>query len=277
MKKIAILYDFDKTLSTTDMQNYDFIKNLGVKTEDFWKETGKVAKENDADKILIYMYMMVKFCKEKNIKLTKEYLKECGKSVELLPGVKDWFIRINHFAFSLGYEIEHYIISSGINEIIEGTEIYKYFKKVFGCSFIYENGVAVWPRSSVNYTQKTQYLFRIAKGSLDLTDDETVNKKINNLEIDYKNMIYIGDGITDVPCMKLIKEKGGNSIAVYRDKNKDIVKTLVDEKRVNIVCEADYRESKMLEEAVKLMIYNISAYDKLKEKELNAILHMKEE
>jgi hypothetical protein len=214
--------------------------------------------------------MMVKFCKEKNIKLTHEYLNECGKSVVLLPGVEDWFIRINQFAFSLGYEIEHYIISSGIAEIVEGTKIFKYFKKVFGCSFIYENDVAVWPKTSVNYTQKTQYLFRIAKGSLDITDDDTVNKKVSKFEIDYKNMIYIGDGITDVPCMKLIKEKGGNSIAVYRNK-KDIVKTLVNDDRVNIVCEADYREGSMLFDAIKLIIGNIASYDKLKEKEEKAI------
>lgn len=270
MKKIAILYDFDKTLSTTDMQEYDFIKNLGISNSEFWGQTSRLTIDNDADKILAYMYMMVKFCKEKNIKLTHEYLNECGKSVVLLPGVEDWFIRINQFAFSLGYEIEHYIISSGIVEIVEGTKIFKYFKKVFGCSFIYENEVAVWPKTSVNYTQKTQYLFRIAKGSLDITDDDTVNKKVSKFKIDYKNMIYIGDGITDVPCMKLIKEKGGNSIAVYRNK-KDIVKTLVNDDRVNIVCEADYREGSMLFDAIKLIIGNIASYDKLKEKEEKAI------
>lgn len=273
MKKIAILYDFDKTLSTTDMQNYDFIKNLGLSISDFWSETGRITSLNNTDKILTYMYMMVKLCKEKNIKLTHEYLNSCGKSVELLPGVIDWFVRINQFAFNLGYEIEHYVISSGILEIIEGTEIYKYFKKVFGCSFLYENGEAVWPRTSVNYTQKTQYIFRIAKGSLDITDDDTVNKKQSKLMIDYKNMIYIGDGITDVPCMSIIKERGGNSIAVYKNK-KDIVKALLNDERVNIVCEADYTEGSMLEEAVKLMIGNISSYDKLKEKEVKAIKMM---
>lgn len=270
MKKIAILYDFDKTLSTTDMQEYDFIKNLGISNSDFWSETAKITNDNESDKILAYMYMMVKLCKEKNIKLTHEYLNECGKSVVLLPGVIDWFVRINQFAFNLGYEIEHYIISSGIAEIVEGTSIYKYFKKVFGCSFLYEDGIAIWPKTSVNYTQKTQYLFRIAKGSLDITDDDTVNKKVSKFEIEYKNMIYIGDGITDVPCMKLIKEKGGNSIAVYRNK-KDIVKTLVNDDRVNFVCEADYREGSVIEDAVKSIIGNIATNDKLKEKEANAI------
>jgi len=270
MKKIAILYDFDKTLSITDMQEYDFIKNLGISNSEFWNETAKITNDNESDKILAYMYMMVKLCKEKNINLTHDYLKECGKSVVLLPGVCDWFVRINQFAFNLGYEIEHYIISSGIAEIVEGTSIYKYFKKVFGCSFLYENGIAVWPKTSVNYTQKTQYLFRIAKGSLDITDDDTVNKKVSKFEIDYKNMIYIGDGITDVPCMKLIKEKGGNSIAVYRNK-KDIVKTLVNDDRVNFVCEADYREGSVIEDAVKSIIGNIATNDKLKEKEANAI------
>ena len=266
MKKIAILYDFDKTLSTTDMQEYDFMKNLNTTPSEFWGETDKYSKEYGADKILMYMYMMLKKCKEKGIPLTHKFLNECGKSVDLLPGVYTWFKRINQFVLNLGYECEHYIISSGISEIIEGTSIYDNFKSVFGCSFIYEDGVAVWPKTAINYTQKTQYLFRIAKGTLDITDDDTVNKKAKCLAIDYENMIYIGDGITDVPCMQIIKQSGGNSIAVYRNKL-ETAKSLIDDARVNFVCEADYTEGSMLDEAVKLIIGNIANRDRLKEKE----------
>lgn len=268
--KAAILYDFDKTLSTKDMQNFDFISNLNMKESEFWGETGKLTEENIADKILAYMYMMVKKCKENNIKLTHEYLKECGKSVELLPGVKDWFVRINQFAYNMGIELEHYIVSSGISEIIEGTDIFKYFKAVFGCSYIYEDGIAVWPKTAINYTQKTQYIFRIAKGTLDIRDDNAVNEKVTDLTIKYQNMIYIGDGITDVPSMTIIKKEGGHSIAVYKDK-KDIAKKLINDNRVDVVCEANYNEGSILDETVKLMIANMAMSDKLKEKELNVL------
>lgn len=268
--KVAILYDFDKTLSTSDMQNFDFISNLNLSENEFWGETGKLTNDEAADKILAYMYMMIKKCKENNIALTHEYLTSCGKSVCLLPGVKDWFIRINQFAFNLGIELEHYIISSGISEIIEGTDIYKYFKAVFGCSYIYENGIAVWPKTAINYTQKTQYIFRIAKGTLDIRDDEAVNKKTKDFNINYSNMIYIGDGITDVPSMTVLKQNGGHSIAVYKDK-KDVAKKLINDDRVDVVCEANYTEGSILEETIKLMIANMALKEKLKNKELKAL------
>ena len=228
---IGILYDFDKTLCTTDMQEYDFIKNLGMTSEEFWGEAGRIARENQSEKILSYMLLMIRECKKRGIPLTQEYLRSCGEHVELFGGVDTWFDRINHFGKSLGVEIEHYIISSGTHEIIEGTPIAKYFKKVFACRYLYdENGEAIWPALAINYTLKTQYIYRISKGILDVTDDESVNREQDESlrRIAYSNMIYIGDGLTDIPCMKMVKERGGKSIAVYPEGQGDKVKPLVD-------------------------------------------------
>lgn len=266
---IALIYDFDKTLSTTDMQEFDFIKNLGITPNEFWGDTGKLTEIYEVDRILAYMYMMLKKCKEKNIKLTKEYLNECGKNISLYRGVNTWFERINLYGESIGVNIEHYIISSGITEIIEGTDIYKYFKKVYGCNFLYDDITheAIWPAMSINFTQKTQFIFRISKGVLDVRDDKSLNMHTPKKRIEYKNMIYIGDGLTDIPCMKLIREKGGKAIALYPTGNKDVASKLVLDNRINYVCMADYSQSSPLEKIVKLMLENMAVISTLKEKE----------
>ena len=267
---IAILYDFDKTLCTTDMQEYDFIKNLGMTSDEFWGESGRISREYEVEKILSYMLVMLQQSKKKGIPLTREYLKSCGEHVELFSGVATWFDRINAFGKSLGVEIEHYIISSGTQEIIEGTPIAKYFKKVFACRYLYDdNGEALWPALAINYTLKTQYIYRISKGILDVTDDESVNREQDESlrRIAYSNMIYIGDGLTDIPCMKMVKERGGKSIAVYPEGKGDTVKPLVDDDRINYVCVADYSESSTMERIVKLMIEHMAISEKLKTEE----------
>lgn len=267
---IAILYDFDKTLCTTDMQEYDFIKNLGMTSEEFWGESGRISREYEVEKILSYMLVMIQQSKKKGIPLTREYLRSCGEHVELYSGVSTWFDRINAFGKSLGVEIEHYIISSGTHEIIEGTPIAKYFKKVFACRYHYdENGEAMWPALAINYTLKTQYIYRISKGILDVTDDESVNREQDESlrRIAYSNMIYIGDGLTDIPCMKMVKERGGKSIAVYPEGKGDTVKPLVDDDRINYVCVADYSESSTMERIVELMIEHMAISEKLKTEE----------
>ncbi len=265
---IALLYDFDKTLSTTDMQEYDFIKNLGITPSEFWGDTGLLTSKHDMDRILAYMYMMVLKCKERNIKLTEKYLNECGKNIQLWRGVTTWFDRINEYGKSLGVNVEHYIISSGITEIIEGNDIAKYFKRIYGCSFLYDkSGEAVWPSIAINFTQKTQYLFRISKGVLDVTDDDNLNKHMTGRKIPYENMIYIGDGLTDIPCMKLLKEKGGKAIALYPSGSKNKVAQLVNDNRINFVTVADYSQNSTLEKIVKLMMEKISVISELKDKE----------
>ncbi|MBQ4091416.1 MAG: haloacid dehalogenase-like hydrolase [Clostridia bacterium] len=267
---IGILYDFDKTLCTTDMQEYDFIKNLGMSSDEFWGEAAALTKKHEVEKILSYMLVMIRECKKRGIPLTREYLAKCGTNVELFAGVETWFDRINAFGDEMGVNIEHYIISSGTYEIIEGTPIAKYFKRIYACRYLYdENGEAVWPALAINYTLKTQYIYRISKGILDVTDDYNLNRLQDESlrRISYNNMIYIGDGLTDIPCMKLVKQRGGKSIALYAEGNSDSVKPLVDDDRINYVCVADYSEGSMLEKIVKLIIENMSILELLKSTE----------
>lgn len=265
---VAIMYDFDKTLSSDDMQNYGFIPSLGMTPNEFWSRTQQISDKEGLESTMAYMYMMVKCCKEKNIKLTKSYLNELGKNIKFYEGVTTWFKRINQIGEDLGLEVEHYIISSGNKEIVDGCPIAHQFKAIFGCEFFYaENGEAIWPKLSINYTSKTQFLFRISKGVLDTTDDKSVNIKVEEKRIPYHNFIYLGDGLTDVPCMQLVKEKGGKSIAIYPKGNKEKVIPLFEEGRVNYLCSADYRSGSALEKIVKLILTQMSLTSELLKKE----------
>ena len=263
---IALMYDFDKTLCAKDMQEYSFIPNIGMSSSDFWSEANKISVKNDMDRILAYMYLMIKYAKKKELPITKESFQTLGKDVILYKGVKTWFKRINDYGKSLGVEIEHYILSSGLKEIIEGTPIAKEFKKIYACEFHYnERGNADWPQQTVNFTTKTQFLFRISKGVLDVTDDIRLNTKIKDEErrIPYYNMIYFGDGLTDVPCMKLVKQYGGHSIAIYNKKEKKKVEPLLIDERVNFICEGDYQKDSELEVIVKKLIQQVAASNDL--------------
>ena len=270
MKKtiVAICYDFDNTLSTKDMQSFSFIPNLKMTASEFWGQANNFSKEHKMDGILSFTKFMIDDSKKAGIKLTKEYLNSLGKDVEFFDGVTTWFERINKYAESIGIELEHYIISSGNREIIEGTKIFKEFKEVYGCEFLYdENGEACWLKNIVNYTQKTQYLFRICKGAYDMADEVTVNQRIKKHHVEFRNMIYIGDGLTDVPCLTLIKEKGGTSISIYKPETKDISVKLISEDRVNYACLGDYTENSQLDSLIKLILNSISYKEKLLAKE----------
>ena len=278
--RIGILYDFDKTLCTTDMQEYDFIKNLGMTSSEFWGEAAAITANHEVEKILAYMFVMIKKCKERGIPLTEEYLRSCGENVELFNGVLTWFDRINAFGESMGVRIEHYIISSGTYEIIQGTPIAKYFKRIYACRYMYdENGEALWPALAINYTLKTQYIYRISKGTLDVTDDYNLNRQQDESlrRIAYHNMIYIGDGMTDIPCMKLVKERGGKSIALYPEGHSDNVRPLVDDDRINYVCVANYAPNSPLEKIVKLMIEKMAILEKLNKQEREQLSQYKQD
>ena len=265
-KVIALMYDFDKTLSPKDMQEYGFIQNIGMNPVEFWEEANKICQKSSMDKILAYMYLMLKAAKKNNVPITRESFMKLGADVKLFPGVKTWFKRINAYGASLGLEIEHYIISSGLAEIVEGTSIAKEFKKIYACEFHYNSsGNADWPQQAINYTTKTQFLFRISKGVLDTLDDDTLNSKMKPQQrrIPYRNMIYFGDGLTDVPCMKLVKEYGGESIAIYQANKFHKVQKLIDEERVNYVCPSDYREGSELDKIVKQILQKMALVNEL--------------
>lgn len=262
---VAIMYDFDKTLCSEDMQNYSFIPALGMTPEQFWGEVGLFTSKTNVERILSYMYMMVALAKEKGIKLTRDYLYSLGKDIKFFDGVTTWFKRINDYADQTNVQVEHYLVSSGTKEIIDGCAIAKEFKAIYGCEFHFDEKTnePIWPKIAINYTAKTQYFFRISKGVLDSTDDNNVNKKSSERRIPYRNIIYIGDGMTDIPCMILVKENGGKSIAVYQQGQKEKVLPLYHDGRVNYVCKADYRSGSDLEKIVKLVIQQVSVATEL--------------
>ena len=267
MKKpvIALMYDFDKTLCTKDMQEYTFIPNVGMEPAAFWGEVNQLVARTKMDPILAYMYTMLDKARSVHQSIRRDDFVDSGKALELYRGVATWFDRVNKIGTDAGARIEHYIISSGLREIIEGSEIRDKFDDIFACEFFYdENGVATWPKNVVNYTTKTQFLFRINKGILDLTDNSALNEFTPEDErrIPFRNMIYLGDGMTDVPCMKLVKVNGGYSIAVYKD-NKDIAEGLLGSGRVNFIARADYSKGSALEKTVRDIISKMVITDSL--------------
>ena len=265
MPVVAMMYDFDKTLSTKDMQEYSFIPKLGLTAQEFWAQSNALAKEQKMDRILSYMYMMVRMSKDKHQPIRREDFVALGKKIQLYPGVEDWFARINAFGLEQGVRVEHYLISSGLKEIVEGCSIFDQFKEVYASEFLYdENGVAVWPKLAVNYTAKTQFLFRINKGVLDISNDLDLNRSIPDelRPVPFRNMIYIGDGLTDVPCMKLVKLNRGQSLAVYK-KEKATGYSLLTDKRVDLIAPADYREGKKLDTLVKMILQKMALMSRL--------------
>ena len=268
MKKpiIAIMYDFDKTLCTRDMQEYTFIPSIGMKPDEFWRHTHEVATEHTMDSILTYMYCMVEKAHQVQTPLTRESLVACGKDIEYHPGVEGWFERINRYAEEAGVEVEHYVLSSGLKEIIEGTSIAKYFKRIYACEFLYRDGQAYWPKMAVNYTNKTQFVYRINKGVLDINNNVDLNnsRPDNEKRVFFSNMIYLGDGLTDVPCMKLVKQSGGHSIAIYHPGEEDKAAPLLKHERVDWMFEADYSEGSELDKTMKALLQNLSYYNQLK-------------
>lgn len=254
---LAICYDFDKTLSPDDMQAQGYIQSIDYEIAEFWKQSNQLATYNDMDQNLAYMYMMSSKSRGK-VLFTKETLRKDGSRVQLFPGVKTWFDRINEYGKNKGVIVEHYIISSGLKEMIEGTEVADKFKKIYASSFYFDkDGVAVWPAQVVNYTNKTQFLFRIEKGVLDI-NDQAVNSYFepNQYRVPFRNMVYIGDSDTDIPCMKLVNINGGHSIGVYNSETKDKSKVfrMLDENRIKYFAPADYTQGADLECLVKKII-----------------------
>ena len=268
---MAICYDFDKTLSPDDMQAQGYIQSVGYDVGDFWTESNELAENNEMDQNLAYMYKMVQEA-EGNIIFNKKTLEDYGAKVNLFPGVGDWFERICEYGTAQGVIVEHYIISSGLKEMIEGTSVAKKgaFKKIYASSFYYDpkTGIAKWPAQVVNYTNKTQFLFRIEKGVLDI-NDQGVNDSFapEEMRVPFRNMVYIGDSDTDIPCMKLVNSYGGHSIGVYNavtnDKSK--VYKMMHDGRIKYYAPADYSEGTELDNLVKSIINRTAANEALED------------
>lgn len=263
--EMAIAYDFDGTLADGNMQEHQFLPDIGMKPRDFWAEVKRLTKEHQADEVLVYMNLMLKKARGASVPVRREDFKARGKAISLFESVEGWFDRINEYARTKCVKLEHVLVSSGNAEIFAGTSIAPKFAHIYASKFMFdENGVAEWPALVVNYTTKTQYLFRINKGAHDLSDNSAVNKFVAKSErrIPFENMIFIGDGSTDIPCFRLVKEQGGLSIAVYKPRTKgaqDKADGYIADGRVHCVAPANYSDGGDLDKIVKAQIDCVAA------------------
>jgi len=273
--KIAICYDFDGTLAPGNMHEHSFLPELKIKKELFWGEVKELAKEHNMNEILAYMHLTLKKANENSHEIKRETFINLGKNIRLFKGVNSFFKNINNYAVNKNIIIEHYIISSGLKELIEGTSIKTNFKYIFASEYMYDvNGVAIWPSLAIDYTNKTQYLFRINKGILNSWDNTKINKYTPAAErpIPFSRIIYIGDGETDIPAMKTVNAQGGYSIAVF-DQNKrhskrkkspkEICSELVKYNRASFIAPADFSKNKDLDKIIKIILSNIIAKTEL--------------
>lgn len=266
---VAICYDFDKTLSPKDMQEFSLLPKLKCDAKEFWTESNEFAKKASIDKILSYMKLILEKAKSCHVPLKESDFNEMGRDIVLFDGVETWFDRINKIAEKLELNVEHYIISAGLKEIIEGSSIAKNFTHIYASSFYYaEYDEPIWPGQVVNYTTKTQYLFRISKNCLDLSDEDQINEFVPEDErrIPFKNFIYIGDSETDIPAMRIIKNSGGTSIGVYNKEtgNLDKVRKLLENGRIDFFAPADYTEKSQIENIVESVLNKIKAQSVMK-------------
>ncbi len=273
MKKkpiVALVYDFDGTLSPGNMQEFGFIQSIGRNPDEFWAKCDEIARGQDASNILSYMKFMFDEAKRHGIRPTRENFRSFGQNVELYEGVKEWFSLINDYGKRHGVVVEHYINSSGLIEIIEGTPIAHEFKRIFACTFIYnEEGEAEWPAVAVDYTNKTQFLFKINKGIFSIRDNKLVNESQEDEKkrVPFSNMIYFGDGETDVPSMKVVKMEGGNPIAVYNpnsEQEKATAEKMLRQGRVKFTAPAIYTKGSRIYKIVCTIIDNIRAEHELR-------------
>ncbi len=269
---MAICYDFDKTLSPDDMQSFTLIPSFGVEKEKFWAESDQLARENLMDKNLAWMRQLIRYSEFTGRSIKREYFREVGAQVPLYNGVESWFERMNQIAAEKGIELEHYIISSGLKETIEGSAISKYFKRIYASTYLYStDGTAIWPAQAVNYTNKTQFIFRIAKGLFE-EYDERVNDIMpdEELYIPYGNIVYIGDSATDIPCMRLVKSRGGYSIGVFDPEKGDRsrVYQLYNDGRINLFAPADYSENSDISKFMAQIMDDIAAKEHLKTEQM---------
>ncbi len=270
--RMAICYDFDKTLSPDDMQTFTLIPSFGIDKETFWAESDKLARENLMDNNLAWMQQLIRYSNFTGRSIKREYFREVGAQVPLYQGVQQWFDRMNAIAAEKGILLEHYIISSGLKETIEGSRIAKHFNRIYASSYLYStDGTAIWPAQAVNYTNKTQFIFRIAKGLFE-EYDERVNDIMpdEDLYIPYGNIVYVGDSATDIPCMRLVKSRGGYSIGVYDPEKGDPTRVhrLYNDGRINFFAPADYRPGSDIDRFMTQIMDDIAAKEKIKTEQM---------
>ncbi len=260
---VALMYDFDGTLSPHYMQEYDFMDAIGMVDKDlFWRDSHGLAERQQSSTILAYMKLMIDRAQENGLSIRRQQFVDFGRGITFFEGVEKWFDLINRKGEEMGVNVEHYIISSGLKELIEGTSIAHHFKQIYACSFMYENDAAVWPAVAVDFTSKTQFIFMINKGIHEIWNNARINDSMpdEGRPVPFQNMIYIGDGETDIPSMRIVKSEGGHSIAIYKpgnDSSRSQTENLVQRGRVNFACPGDYTEGGELYQAVMATIAKI--------------------
>lgn len=265
LPEVAIAYDFDGTLSPGNMQEYDFIPKLGMAPARFWSKANDLARQCDGDLILAYLNLMLSEARARGVPIRRDDFVAYGSKVSLFPGVETWFDRINAYGKQRGLAVRHYIVSSGLREMVQGSLVGRQFARIFASAFAYDvHGVAYAPALALNYTTKTQYLFRINKGTLDVWDNRVINAYQPQAErpVPFARMIFLGDGETDIPCMRLVKDQGGHSLAVYRKSArgaKAVAGQLLQEGRVNFIAAADYTDGSAVDRQVKGVLDRIAA------------------
>ncbi len=257
---IAIVYDFDGTLTKESSLNYTIFPYLKIKPEKFWEIVDKEMQKENADWILVFMRLVLEIAKSKKFKINQEIFKELTGNITYVRGIPQYFERINAFINEnfRNINLRHYIVSGNLIEIIKHSKVAKYMSNIFASSYYYKNGKPVFPLLAVNETLKTQFIFRINKGKEKMY--EPVNDFVEHSKrpVPFKNIIYIGDGLTDVPSMAVVKNNGGHSIAVYNDyESKKICDKLLREGRVHFISKADYSKGSELEKIIKQIIKSI--------------------
>ena len=260
MKKIALCYDFDGTLCSGYMQDQKLLHDCKIEPKNFWIKVANYAKENHCDPTLAYLMLLEQQMRSAGLKVNAETFKKYGRELKLFKGVNEWFSRIKQFGKLHNIEIQHFIISSGLADVIKGCSFIKDINLVYASSYIYDDGKGVWPKLSVNYSNKVQFLYRINKGTFDVFDQVGVNAKKeanDSVNIPFENFIFFGDGETDVPCFSVNQKNSGKNICIYEkgnEKSFDVGKKLYSEGRVHYLLDGDYSENSEIDKLIKQFI-----------------------
>jgi len=264
---IALVYDFDGTLSPQPMQEYTVLPKIGIEPARFWAIVNREARESRSDPMLVYMRHIIEALEREKVDVKREDFARMASAIVYFPGVTTWFSRVNAYVARRSkrrVKLHHYLISAGQKEILEGVSIRKHFRRIYASEYHFNHhGVATFPKFLVTDTAKTQFLFRINKGIEDVTESINEHMPESDRPIPFQNIVYVGDGMTDVPSMALTKKNGGHAVAVYAPRGerggRATCMKLLDAGRVDFVAEADYRKSSKLSRRVELLLDAIIA------------------
>ena len=262
---IALVYDFDGTLSPQPMQEYTVLPKIGARPADFWAKVNREARETESDQMLVYMRHILEALERAQVDVKRQDFAAMARRIEYFPGVETWFARMNGYVRKRSrgrVSLRHYLVSAGQKEILEGVSIRKHFKRIYASEYHFNHhGVATFPKFLVTDTLKTQFLFRINKGLENVTESINEHMPESTRPIPFQNIVYVGDGMTDVPSMALTKKSGGHAVAVYdpRGKGRATCVKLLDAGRVDFIAAADYRRASRLSRRVELLLDAIIA------------------